>query len=107
LQLEQVTSNDVAPTYDVFLNVPQGEDPNKHEELFVGRVAMFGIRQASDPRGLHGGGGQNFAFDITDLYYDLADRGQIDPTALRVSFVPVSPIGKPSVTVGRVSLYFA
>ena len=107
LQLEQVTSSDVAPTYDVFLNVPPGQDPNKHEDRFVARVAMFGIRQASDPRGSHGGGGQNFAFDITKLYYHLADLGQIDPKELRVSFVPVSPIGIPSVTVGRVSLYFA
>lgn len=107
LQLEQVTSSDVAPTYDIFLNVPPGEDPNRHEECFVARVAMFGIKQATDPRGRHGGGGQNFAFDITELYYHLADLGQIDPNELRVSFVPVSPIGQPSVTVGRVGLYFA
>jgi hypothetical protein len=106
LQLEQVTSSDVAPTYDVFLNVPPGEDPNKHEDRFVARVAMFGIKQASDPRGSHGGGGQNFAFDITKLYHHLSDSGEIDPKELRLSFVPVSPIGKPSVTVGRVSLYF-
>jgi hypothetical protein len=106
LQLEQVTSSDVAPTYDVFLNVPANEDPNRHDDRFVARVAMFGIKQASDPRGQHGGGGQNFAFDITSLYHRLADLGEIEPTNLRVSFVPVSPIGKPGVTVGRVSLYF-
>jgi tyrosinase len=107
LQLEQVTSSDVAPTYDVFLNVPPGEDPDRHEDRFVGRIAMFGIKQASDPHGAHGGGGQNFAFDITKLYHRLDDLGEIDPANLRVSFVPVSPIGKPSVTVGRISLYFA
>jgi tyrosinase len=107
LHLDQVTSSDVAPTYDVFLNVPVGGNPNDHEDRFVGRVAMFGIKQASDPRGLHGGGGQNFAFDITPLYHHLADLGEIDPKNLRVSFVPVSPIGKPHVTVGRISLYFA
>ena len=107
LQLEQVTSSDVAPTYDVFLNVPPLEDPNKHEDRFVARVAMFGIKQASDPRGSHGGGGQNFAFDITKLYHRLDKQGEIDPNNLRVSFVPVLPIGKPSVTVGRISLYFA
>jgi tyrosinase len=97
----------VAPTYDVFLNVPEGDDPNDHEDRFVARVAMFGIKQASDPRGAHGGGGQNFAFDITRLYHHLADQGEIDPKEVRVSFVPVSPIGTPSVIVGRVSLYFA
>ena len=107
LHLEQVTSSDVAPTYDVFVNVPDNEDPNKHDDLFVGRVAMFGIKQSSDPRGKHGGGGQNFAFDITELYHRLHDQGKIDPKNLKVSFVPVSPIGKPQVTVGRISLYFA
>lgn len=107
LQLEQVTSTDVAPTYDVFLNVPDGEDPDKHEDRFVARVAMFGIKQASNPHGRHGGGGQNFAFDITPLYHHLSDLGEIDPKSLRVSFVPVSPLGKPHVTVGRVSLYFS
>ncbi len=107
LQLEQVTSADVSPTYDVFLNVPPGEDPDRHEDRFVARVAMFGIKQASDPRGLHGGGGQNFAFDITQLYHRLSDLGEIDPQHLRLTFVPVSPIGKPQVTVGRISLYFA
>jgi tyrosinase len=107
LHLEQVTSTDVAPTYDVFLNVPIGDDPNKHEDRFVARVAMFGIKQASDPLGSHGGGGQTFAFDITKLYHHLADLGEIDPKSLRVSFVPVSPIGTPHVTIGRISLYFA
>jgi hypothetical protein len=107
LHLEHVTSTDVAPTYDVFLNVPKGEEPDKHEDRFVARVAMFGIKQASDPLGLHGGGGQNFAFDITKLYHHLADSGEIDPKNLRVSFVPVSPIGSPQVTIGRISLYFA
>jgi tyrosinase len=107
LHLEQVTSTDVAPTYDVFLNVPPAEDADKHADRFVARVAMFGIKQASDPRGLHGGGGQNFAFDISKLYHHLADSGEIDPKNLRVTFVPVSPIGKPEVTVGRISLYFA
>jgi|HubBroStandDraft_6_1064221.scaffolds.fasta_scaffold35697_4 tyrosinase len=107
LQLEQVTSSDVAPTYDVFLNVPNGDDPNQHDDRFVGRVAMFGIAQASDPQGLHGGGGQSFAFDITKLYHHLDDLHKIDPQKLRVSFVPVSTIGSPHVTVGRISVYFA
>ncbi len=108
LQLENVTSTDVAPTYDVFLNVPDGENPNDHEDRFVGRIAMFGIKQASDPAGVHGGGGQNFALDVTNLYHHLADRNEIDPSKLRVSFVPVSTGGtSQQVTVGRVSLYFS
>ena len=107
LHLEQVISTNTAPTYDVFLNLPDGADPNQHEDRFVARVSMFGIKQASDPKGPHGGGGQNFALDITELYYRLDDLNQIDPTNLKVTFVPVDPVGNQQVTVGRVSLYFA
>jgi tyrosinase len=108
LRLENVTSSDVAPTYDVFLNVPDNANPNDHDDRFVGRIAMFGIRQASSPGNTHGGGGQNFALDVTDLYHTLSDSGQIDLANLKVSFVPVSRGGSPKhVTVGRISLYFS
>jgi tyrosinase len=107
LHLEQVLSTNTAPTYDVFLNLPDGADPNQHEDRFVARVSMFGIKQASDPNGRHGGGGQNFAFDITELYHRLDDLNQIDPANLKVTFVPVDPVSDQQVTVGRVSLYFA
>jgi len=106
LHLEQVKSSDTAPTYDVFLNLPDGANTDQNDDYFVGRVSMFGIKQASDPRGLHGGG-QNFALDITELYYRLDAQHLIDPTHLRVTFVPVDPVGSLQVTVGRVSLYFA
>ena len=68
---------------------------------------MFGIKQASDPQGQHGGGGQNFAFDITKLYYSLDALGEVDTDELYVSFVPVTPIGIPYVKIGRIGLYFA
>ncbi|MGH7136216.1 MAG: hypothetical protein ACREHD_10785 [Pirellulales bacterium] len=107
LHLEQVTSTSTAPTYDVFINLPDGADTDTSDDYFVGRVAMFGIKQASDPNGQHGGGGQNFAFDITELYHQLDDKNLIDPAKLKVTFVPVDPVAGPQVTVGRVSLYFA
>lgn len=107
LHLEHVTSSDTAPTYDVFLNLPLGADTDKSDDRFVGRVSMFGIKQASDPRGNHGGGGQNFALDITELYHRLDENNEIDPANLKVTFVPVDPVANSQVTVGRVSLYFA
>ena|ERR1700722_11439435 len=107
LHLEQVSSADTSPTYDIFLNLPDGADPDKSEDHFVARLTMFGIKQASDPNGQHGGGGQNFAFDITDLYFQLDDKNLISPNNLKVTFVPVNPARSPHVTVGRVSLYFA
>jgi tyrosinase len=107
LQLENVTSAGHAPIYDVYVGIPDAGTPSGHEDKFVGRASMFGIVQASDPLGAHGGGGQNFAFDITGLYHQLADAGQIDPQNLRVSFVPVGGDANQQVRVGRISLYFS
>jgi tyrosinase len=107
LKLEHVTSTAHSPTYDVYLNVPDAAAPSSHEDRFVGRATMFGVVQASNPRGPHAGSGQDFAFDITDLYRQLSDAGQIDPQNLRVSFVPVDPEPGTKVSVGRISLYFA
>ncbi len=107
LQLENVTSSAQAPAYDVYVNVPNAEDPTKHEDRFIGRAAMFGIPQASSPSGQHGGGGQNFAFDITELYRRLSDIGEVSTNNLRVSFVPVDADDTVQVSVGRISLYFA
>jgi tyrosinase len=106
LQLEHVTSSATAPTYDLYVNVPDAADESAHEDRFVGRAAMFGIAQASRADGPHAGGGQDFAFDITDVYHRLADDGTLDPQSLRVSFVPVEPEGDPHVSVGRIGLYF-
>jgi tyrosinase len=107
LRLENVTSTHPGPMYDVYLNVPATDTPAQHEDLHVGRAAMFGIAQASRKDGPHGGSGQTFAFDITDLYRRLAAAGAIDPQHLRVSFVPVRASKAAPVRVGRVSLYFA
>jgi tyrosinase len=92
--------------YDVYLNVPEADRPDQHEDLHVGRAAMFGVAQASKPSAQHGGSGQTFAFDITELYNRLSAAGAVDPKRLRVSFVPVRASKNAPVRVGRVSLYF-
>ena len=67
-------------------------------------AAIERTRTAQHP---HGGSGQTFAFDITRLYYRLHAAGEIDPTHLRVSFVPVRAMAGAKVQVGRISMYFA
>lgn len=104
LQLEGVRSSAPAPVFDVYVNVPDA-DPAAHQDRYVGRASFFGIDEASDPAGPHGGGGQNMAFDITELYQRLSETGDIAPDNLRVSFVPVDPDDNP-VVVSRVNLYF-
>ena len=107
LQLENMKSTAHAPTYDIYLNVPDGADPKAHPELFVKRMTLFGIAQASDAASPHSGSGQTFAFDITRLYRRLHAADAIDPAHLRVSFVPVRAVTGATVSVGRISLYFA
>jgi tyrosinase len=108
LRLEQVTSSGSAPAYDVFLDVPDGDDPGRHADLHVGRASMFGLVQASRRGQSHGGSGLTFSFDITALYGKVHAQAWFDPTQLRVSFVPVASRGvKADVHVGRISLYFA
>ncbi len=107
LRLENVTSTHPGPMYDVYLNVPDGDSPQQHPDLHVGRAAMFGIAKASRRTAPHGGGGQTFSFDITRLYNRLSSAGAIDPRHVRVSFVPVRADRNAPVRVGRVSLYFA
>jgi tyrosinase len=106
LRLENVTSTHPGPMYDVYLNVPEADRPDQHEDLHVGRAAMFGVAQASKTSAQHGGSGQTFAFDITELYNRLSAAGAVDPKRLRVSFVPVRASKNAPVRVGRVSLYF-
>jgi tyrosinase len=107
LQIENMKSAAHSPTYDVYLNVPNGADPKAHPDRFVQRMTLFGAPQASDAANPHGGSGQTFAFDITRLYYRLHAAGEIDPTHLRVSFVPVRAMAGAKVQVGRISMYFA
>jgi len=107
LRLEHVTSAAVCPIYDVYVNLPSAPTPAQHKDHFAGRVAMFGIPQASSPSGQHAGSGQDFSLDITKLYHRLADAGGISASSLRVSFEPVDPEPGTKVTVGRISLYFA
>ncbi len=106
LRVENVTGDNVAPTFSAYVNLPEGADPNKHSELFAGSMGMFGLPEASLREGEHGGSGKNFTLDITRLFHALAQRNAWNPQELTVSFVPSPwdwPV--PRLRVGRLSLY--
>lgn len=105
LVLEHVRSDALAPTYDVYVNVPDAEDPAAHDDCFAGRAALFGIKEASDPGGQHAGAGQTLAFDISEIYERIANAPGFDASKIRVSFVPVDPEQGTRVSVGRIGLY--
>jgi tyrosinase len=107
LNIEGLVSKEPAPSYDVYLNVPEGADPKNHPNLFVGRLPMFGLTESSTKSAISAGRGLHYALDITNLYGHVSALPGWDPARLRVSFVPARGKAPAKVTVGRVSLYFA
>jgi tyrosinase len=106
LNIEKLVSEEPAPSYDVYLNVPDGQDPKHHPNLFVGRLPMFGLVESSKKSATSSGAGLHYALDITNLYAHVSALPGWDPNNLRVSFVPARGQAPANVTVGRVSLYF-
>jgi len=106
LNIEKLTSKEPAPSYDVYLNVPKGQTPKDNPHLFVGRLPMFGLVEASSKTASSSGAGLHYALDITHLYAHLSSQPGWDPNNLRISFVPARGADPADVSVGRVSLYF-
>jgi tyrosinase len=107
LNLENVTGETGATNYDVYLDLPEGADPEQHPELLAGVLAPFGVARSSTRRDPHSGGsGLNAAFDITAVVSRLQASGSWDSSNVRVSFVPTIGDEEPtSLRVGRISVY--
>jgi tyrosinase len=106
LNIENITSAIDAPSYEVYLNLPQGAEPQKHQGLHVGILALFGVIESSRPDGKHPGNGLTYNLEVTGLFHRLAAAKDWDAKNLRVSFVPEPWPIPAKVKVGRVSLYF-
>ena len=107
LAFDNVKGKVRAPSFQVYLNLPPGRQPDEHPELRAGVLAMFGLVESSSPRDNHGGDGKNMIISVTDLFVRLMAARDWDSRTLRVTFVPQTwdaPV--PQVQVGRVALYF-
>jgi hypothetical protein len=105
LRVEGVKSYMPAPSFDVYLNLPPGEDPERHPDLLGLTISTFGLVERSRPTGNHPGNGLSFVQDVTDLYARLMADKDWDRKNLRVSVIPAPSGGYPvDVTVDRVSL---
>ena len=105
LRVQNIRSMILAPPFDIYLNLPAGEDAKKHPELHAGTLSTFGLVEASKTKGNHPGNGLSFSEDVTELFFHLVASRDWDGKTLRVSFAP-SPWGDYpiKVEVGRVSL---
>ena len=106
LSIENITSNERAPSYVVYLNLPPGDEPGKRPDLRAGVLAMFGLEESSRADGEHPGNGLTYSLDVTELFARLAAARDWDARSLRVHFVPRPWDGAVKVQIGRVSLYF-
>jgi tyrosinase len=105
LALENVRGSLPSPLLDVYVNLPEGADPQSHPERHAGGITLFGLNVASASDGDHGGNGLGYTLDITDLAKRLTEAGDFDPTHLRVTLVPGEQISndKP-ITIDRISV---
>jgi tyrosinase len=107
LNLENITSSGVPSSYAIYLNLPDGADPEQNRHLFAGLLPAFGVAEASRKDEHNAGSGLNRAIDVTDIVEWLQANNRWDPAHLHVTFVPrgTNP-GEVPVQVGRTSLYY-
>ena len=86
LRLERIKGTAAAPVYDVYLNRPAEADGD-HAELRAGRIATFGLAEASR----RGGPGLTKVLEITGVRAQLLADYRWDEQRLEVSFRPVVP----------------
>jgi tyrosinase len=107
LRLENITSNQRAPAFDVYVGVNEGVAPSAHQSKFAGRIAMFGLTEASEPAGPNAGSGLSYDLDVTEAVKTLRTQPGWDPGKLNVLFVPVHEEQEAEVYVGRISVFAA
>jgi len=106
LHLENIRGHKDSALFEVYVNLPPNAIPDEHPELHVGTISLFGVEQASQAGGHHGGNGVSHVLDITEVVDALHLGGVQDLNKLNVRFVPVTPVGpQDQITIGRVSVY--
>ena len=91
-------------------NVKGGMDANMLEISIHGNViehiSLFGLRNASNKDGGHGGGGLTFTLDITHIIDDLHLKNALDIDSIDVNILPSNAIpSRHDITIGRISIY--
>jgi tyrosinase len=107
LNLEHITSEGVPSSYAIYLNLPEGADPQQNRHLFAGLLPSFGIQEASRTDEHYSGSGLNRVLDVTKIVAWLQEHGQWDPGHLHVTFVPRGEeLSEVPLKVGQASLYY-
>ena len=106
LNLENVRGRRDATAFSVYVGLRDDEEPRNHPERLAGKVAPFGVSQASDPDGEEGGQGLTFVLEITDIVDGLTLEGSFDVESLPVRLVPQRPVDEEDeLSIGRISIF--
>ncbi|HXW29212.1 MAG TPA: tyrosinase family protein [Xanthobacteraceae bacterium] len=106
LKLENVRGLSDATTFNVYINVPEGEDPAKHPNRLAGSVALFGVRKATLADAKHAGNGLTFVLEITHVIDALHLAGALNVSQLHVRLVPLKPVPQAAqISIGRISVF--
>ena len=106
LNLENVRGLSDATAFNVYVDLPEGEDPAKHPDNLAGSVALFGVRKATLADGQHAGDGLTFVLEITHVIDKLHLAGGIDANQLHIRLVPVRPVPESAqASIGRISVF--
>jgi tyrosinase len=105
LNLENVRGVRDSTAFNVYINVPEGEDPTKYPDHLAGSIALFGVRKATMADDKHAGDGLTFVLDISHVIDKLHLAGaSIDQ--LQVRLLPVKPVPEAAqVSIGRISVF--
>jgi tyrosinase len=105
LNLENITGDNDAAVFDVYVGLPEGADPAAHPENRAGVVSLFGVRASTNMAKPHGGAGMTKVLEITDTIDRLHLSAGADLSQLPVTFVAVSNLGEGGISIKRVSIY--
>ena len=106
LNLENVRGLQDATAFNVYINVPEGEDPAKYPDHLAGSIALFGVRKATVTDGQHAGDGLTFVLEITRIVDRLHLAGAFDANQLHVELVPLRPVSETAqISIGRISVF--
>ena len=73
-------------TYDVYLDLPEGEEPSYHSPYFIGTLAFFGMEPMEHDGHQQPADGRR-SYDITGNALVLSERGEWSSQQVQVTFV--------------------
>jgi tyrosinase len=106
LNLENVRGISDATAFNVYINVPEGENPANYPDHLAGSVALFGVRKASEADDKHAGDGLTYVLEISDIIDRLHLSRAIDAGQLHVLLVARNPVAtEAQISIGRISVF--